>query len=92
MGPFVPALGLTLSGFLKPDQNAKDDQDVPLVLLAPNASIEWSNDLVAVLLGVSVPFGLYAKKSTIESIPGTQPSPTGIQPWTAAIGVSVSPF
>lgn len=92
MGPFVPALGLTLSGFLKPDQNAKEDQDVPLVLLAPNASIEWSNDVVAVLLGVSVPFGLYAKKSTIETVPGTQPSPTGIQPWTAAIGVSVSPF
>jgi hypothetical protein len=92
MGPFVPALGVTLTGFLKPDRNLGDEQDVPLVLLGPNASIEWSNDVIAILLGVSVPFGLYAKKTTVEAIPGSQPSSTGIQPWTAAIGVSVSPF
>ena len=92
MGPFVPALGLTFSGFLKPDENQREPQDVPLLLLAPNASIEWSNDVIAVLLGFSLPFGLYAKKPTVDTIPGLQPSPTGLQPWTAAIGVSVSPF
>jgi hypothetical protein len=92
MGPFVPALGVTFTGFLKPDRNLGDEQDVPLLLLAGNASIEWSNDVIAVLLGVSVPFGLYAKKSTIETVPGQQPNATGIQPWTAALGVSVSPF
>jgi hypothetical protein len=92
MGPFVPAIGATFSGFLKPDRNRGDEQDVPLVLLAANASIEWSNDLVAVLVGFSLPFGLYGNHSTVEAIPGSQPSVTGIQPWTVALGVSVSPF
>ncbi|HVW27600.1 MAG TPA: hypothetical protein VHC69_19680 [Polyangiaceae bacterium] len=92
MGPFVPALGVSFTGFLKPDRDQGIEQDVPLLLVAANASIEWSNDLVAVLVGVSFPFGLYAKKDTEEQLPGTQPSSTGIQPWTAAIGVSVSPF
>jgi hypothetical protein len=91
MGPFVPALGLTLTGFTKPDRNQGDDQDVPLVLLAPNASIEWSTDWIAILLGVSLPIGLYAKKTTIMGLQPTQSS-TGLQPWTAALGISISPF
>jgi hypothetical protein len=52
----------------------------------------WSNDWVAVLLGFSLPVGLYAKES--QMVGGLKPDQgsTGIQPWTAAIGVSVSPF
>jgi hypothetical protein len=94
MGPFVPALGVTFTGFLKPDRDQGLDQDVPLLLVAGNASIEWSNDLVAVLIGVSFPFGLYAKKDTVSQPMGlgNTPSSTGLQPWTAAIGVSVAPF
>jgi hypothetical protein len=91
MGPFVPALGVSLSSFLKPDRSQDQEQDVPLLVLSGNASIEWSSDVVAVLVGVSFPFGLYAKKDTIAQAPGA-PSSTGLQPWTAAIGVSVSPF
>ncbi len=92
LGPFVPALGVSFSGFLKPDEDRGIPQDVPLLLVAGNASIEWSNDLVAVLLGVSVPYGLVGKAtSATDARPGSQ-SITGFQPWTAAIGVSVSPF
>jgi hypothetical protein len=91
VGPFVPAVGLTLTGFLKPDRDRGIEQDVPLVLLAPNLSLEWSTDWIAVLLGVSLPIGLYGK--TGENLGGLKPpSVTGLQPWTAAVGVSVSPF
>jgi hypothetical protein len=91
IGPFVPALGLTLSGFLKPDRDRGIEQDVPLILLAPSLSLEWSTDWVAVLLGVSLPIGLYG--NTGENVGGLKPpSVTGLQPWTAALGVSVSPF
>jgi hypothetical protein len=91
-GPFVPTLGVALSGFLGPDRDRGVDQDVPLVLASANASLEWSNDWLAVLLGFSLPIGLYAKKT--EMLGGLKPaqSSTGIQPWTAALGVSVSPF
>jgi hypothetical protein len=91
LGPLVPALGVSLSGFLKPDRDRGTEQDVPLVLVAPNASIEWSTDWLAVLVGISVPIGLYGKKSMVEGLK-QGPSITGIQPWTLAVGVSVSPF
>ncbi|HEX4355029.1 MAG TPA: hypothetical protein VHZ95_18990 [Polyangiales bacterium] len=91
LGPFVPAIGVTVSGFTKPDRDEGIDQDVPLVLAAANASIEWSTDWIAVLLGVSLPVGLYAKPDQTGGIKSQQSS-TGIQPWTAALGVSISPF
>jgi hypothetical protein len=91
LGPFVPALGASFSGFLKPDRDRGIDQDVPLLVLSANASIEWSNDLVAVLVGTSIPFGLWGEKPQTEGRPGSQ-TITGLQPWTLAIGVSVSPF
>ena len=92
LGPFVPALGLSFTGFPKPDRDRTLEQDVPLLLLAPNASIEWSTDWIAVLVGVSLPIGLYAKKSAMVEGLMSNPSSTGLQPWTAAVGVSVSPF
>jgi hypothetical protein len=67
------------------------EQDVPLVLASANASIEWSTDWIAILAGVSLPFGLYAKAPTGEGVSAMKTG-TGIQPWTAALGVSVSPF
>jgi hypothetical protein len=91
-GPLVPALGLSFTGFPSPDRDRGLDQDVPLLLLAPNASIEWSTDWIAVLVGVSLPFGLYSLTSTDQESPVAVQSSTGIQPWTAALGVSISPF
>jgi hypothetical protein len=92
LGPLVPTLGFALSGFLKTDRDRGIEQDVPTLLASLNASIEWSNDWLALLLGVSLPVGLYAPLS--NRIGGVKPlqSSTGIQPWTAAVGVSVSPF
>jgi hypothetical protein len=90
MGPLVPTLGLALTGFLKPDRDRGIEQDVPLLLLAANASIEWSTPWVAVLLGVSVPYSFVGSNTSTETIKPTKV--TGLQPWTVAIGVSVSPF
>jgi hypothetical protein len=89
-GPLVPALGLSLTGFPKPDRDRGLPQYVPLVLLSANASVEWSTDWIAILAGISVPFGLYASPPP-EGPPPAQ-SALGVQPWTAAIGISISPF
>lgn len=59
--------------------------------IAPSASIEWSTEWIAVLLGISVPIGWYGEDSSVEGIEQT-PGTTGSQPWTLALGVSVSPF
>ena len=77
MGPFVPALGLTLNGFAGHDLDRTLEQDSPLGTLGGSASIEWSNDYVAVLVGGSLPFRL--PEFTRE-------------PWIVALGVAVSPF
>lgn len=90
-GPLVPALGLAFTGFTDPDRDRTLAQDVPLLLLSLNASLEWSTDWIAVLAGISVPFGLYAKTTPNPELKNAQ-STVGLQPWTAAIGVSISPF
>jgi hypothetical protein len=89
-GPLVPTLGLSMTGFLKPDRDRGIEQDVPLVLLAGNASIEWSTDWIAILVGISVPYSLAGSTTSTETVKPAKV--TGLQPWTAAIGVSVSPF
>lgn len=91
VGPLVPVLGVALTGFPQPDRDRGLEQDVPLVLVSANASIEWSTDWIAILAGVSLPFGLYAKPPMGEGVSAMK-SGTGIQPWTAALGVSISPF
>jgi hypothetical protein len=76
LGPLVPALGVSVTGFTGKDQDRGIDQDLPLVLIAGNASIEWSTDWIAILAGVSFSFSTDAQ----------------LQPWLVALGVSVSPF
>lgn len=80
LGPFVPSMGLTLTGFLHHDRDQNSTQNTPLGTLAPSAAIEWSNDYVALLLGATVPFG--------TSFNGNY----AVLPWTMTLGVSVSPF
>jgi hypothetical protein len=53
------------------------EQHSPLYTLAGSATIEWSNDYVALLLGGSFP--LRVPEFTTE-------------PWIVAVGVAVSPF
>ena len=77
LGPFVPALGLSLNQFFKHDRDRTLEQDAALTTLAGNLSLEWSSDYVALLVGASVPY----------SVPGFD-----LQPWIAALGVTFSPF
>jgi hypothetical protein len=77
MGPFVPALGLTFNAFAGHDRDRTLEQHSPLYTLAGSATIEWSNDYVALLLGGSFP--LRVPEFTTE-------------PWIVAVGVAVSPF
>ena len=81
-----------MSGFLKSDRDRGVAQTVPLVLASVNASVEWATDWIALLIGVSVPIGLYYDKSAKVDGEHVADAPTGIQPWTASLGVSVSPF
>ncbi|HEX3698391.1 MAG TPA: hypothetical protein VH374_23665 [Polyangia bacterium] len=83
LGPFVPSLGLTLTGFASHDQDVNSDQDTPLVTLSPTAAVEWSSDYLAILLGGSVPLGTKYIK------PGE-----GVKtlPWQVSLGLSISPF
>ena len=90
MGPFVPAIGLSFTHFLKADRDRGQDQDVPLTLVAANASIEWSTDIVAILAGVSVPYSLRGTPPAQDTLGSAKV--TGLQPWIAAIGLSISPF
>jgi hypothetical protein len=76
LGPFVPAGGLSLNGFLANDRDQGRAQDTPLLTLAPSASLEWATDWVAVLAGVSVPFDRRGS----------------LQPWLVSLGLALAPF
>jgi hypothetical protein len=89
-GPFVPALGLSFTGFAKPDRDRGIDQNVPLTMLAGSASIEWSTDWIALLAGVSLPYAFTGSNNDTEGVVATKV--TGFQPWVAAFGISISPF
>lgn len=56
LGPFVPAAGLSAAGYLGRDRDRGFPSERPLYLAAVNGSLEWSNDWVALLGGVSFPF------------------------------------
>ncbi len=77
LGPFVPSLGLTVTQFAKHDRDRTLEQDVPLTTLAGSASLEWSSDYLAILVGASFPY----------SVPKFD-----AQPWIAGLGVTFSPF
>ena len=84
----MPALGCSLTGALGHDRNNGSDQSTQLVTAAATASVEWSNDWVAVLLGASVPYGYDGITSDGN---GGARNPWGFGPWTLALGLSVSP-
>jgi hypothetical protein len=56
LGPIVPAFGLTLTVFTGHDRDINFPSDRAMVLAGANGSLEWSNDWLAVLAGVSLPF------------------------------------
>jgi hypothetical protein len=77
VGPFVPALGLSYSHAFGPDRDRGLEQETALNIAAANASIEWSNDYLALLAGGSLPYSLFEFEQ---------------QPWIVALGLSISPF
>lgn len=90
-GPFVPSLGLTLQRYFGVDRDRGLDQQMRLMMLTMQAAIEWSNDTVAVLGGVSVPFGWEAGAPAPGGAVATAQGP-GFQPWTVGLGLTLSPF
>jgi hypothetical protein len=92
LGPFVPACGLTLTGFLHKDRDRGTVQGTAVATAAASASIEWSNDYMALLAGISLPYGMNHWSSP-PSVVGVTPTPRfASQPWIAAVGISLSPF
>jgi hypothetical protein len=89
-GPWVPSLGLTVQRFFGVDRDRGLDQEQRLMSVAGTLAVEWSSDTLALLAGVSLPFGF----DTAGAPPGGSEKPLGpgFEPWTAAIGLSVSPF
>ncbi|MDF3068668.1 MAG: hypothetical protein K0R38_4269 [Polyangiaceae bacterium] len=90
-GPFVPSLGLTLQRFFGVDRDRGLEQQMRLMMLTAQAAIEWSTDTLAVLGGVSVPFGWEAGAPAPGGAVATAQQP-GFQPWTVGVGLTLSPF
>lgn len=89
MGPWVPSLGLSLQHFFGVDRDRGLDQQVQLWAVAGTFALEWSNDWLAILGGVSLPIG-WDQRGVVDGA-NTKPGP-GLQPWTAGLGFTVSPF
>jgi hypothetical protein len=77
LGPFVPALGLSVSHFFGHDRDRTLEQDSSLTTVNGNVSLEWSSDYLAILAGASLPY----------TVPGFS-----LDPWVVALGVTFSPF
>jgi hypothetical protein len=89
LGPLVPAFGLSLTGFTGHDTDQNAEQPTPLVSLAENISLEWSNGWIAVLIAASFPFG-YDRITQDDN--GNPRSPWRFLPWTVSLGIAVAPF
>ncbi len=88
LGPWVPSLGLSLQHFFGVDRDRGLDQQVQLWSVAGTFELEWSTDWLAILGGVSLPIG-WDERGVVD---GATSNPVGPQPWTAGLGVTVSPF
>lgn len=92
LGPFVPALGLTFNAFTGHDKDRTLETDSPLYTVAGSATVEWSNDYVALLVGGSFPFRLGRKKQGTGGAAIDNSAVISPEPWVVSVGVAVSPF
>lgn len=88
-GPFVPSVGLTLQRYFGVDRDRGLDQQMHLMSATGAAAVEWSSDTLALLAGVSVPFGWEAGAPPPG---GVAPQEPGFQPWVIGVGLTLSPF
>jgi hypothetical protein len=91
MGPFVPALGLTVNHFFGVDRNLGAEQQENVFTLAGTFSLEWSADWIAILAAASLPYG-WDVQGQADSGGSNAPLKPGWQPWSVGLGVTVSPF
>lgn len=56
LGPLVPAIGASVTGFAGHDRDRGLPNERPPVMFSPSATLEWSNDYIALLAGISLPF------------------------------------
>ena len=89
MGPWVPSLGLSLNHFFGADRDRGLDQQVLLWSVAGTFELEWSTDWLAILGGVSLPFG-WDERGVVDG--ANVNSGSRLQPWTVGLGITVSPF
>ncbi len=89
LGPFVPAVGLALSGFTGRDRDLSTEQYTALFSATPGVSLEWSTSWVAFLLGATFP---YQYDGVSKDTQGAPRSAWGWSAWTVALGVSIAPF
>jgi hypothetical protein len=89
VGPLVPALGLSLTGFTAHDRDQGQPETGALLQAAPTLSVEWATPFCAVLAGASFPYqytGVFADSN------GKSISPWGWGDWTVSVGLAFAPF
>ena len=89
LGPLVPAIGLSATGYTGHDKDQDDPMRTPLFSLAANLSLEWSTDWIAFIVAASIPYGYDGIKTDDSGLPR---SPWGFLPWTVSFGIAASPF
>jgi hypothetical protein len=89
LGPFVPAVGLGLTGFSDHDRDRTQREFTGLLSLAPSVSVEWSTDWIALLAGAIFP---YQYDGITTNAVGAPKSPWGWGSWIVGLGVALSPF
>jgi hypothetical protein len=77
LGPLVPALGISGTYYRGKDRDrGLDSETRPPWLVSANASLEWSTDWLALMMGLSIPYH----------------TGSGVQPYTIGAGLALSPF
>lgn len=89
LGPFVPAVGLGLTGFNGHDRDKTQRENTGLVSLAPSVSLEWATDWFALLAGAVFP---YQYDGITTDAVGAPKSPWGWGSWIIGLGLALSPF
>jgi hypothetical protein len=89
LGPFVPTIGLSTTGFLGHDRDLSQEENSAIFVVAANVSIEWSTDWIAILAGASLP---YQYDAVLKDSEGFARNPWRWGQWVLGLGVSLSPF